>query len=307
MKDYCFGIDIGGTTVKCGLFRTNGDLVDKWEIPTRTEDAGKNILPDIAAAVKAKMSEKNLTADDVEGVGVGVPGPVRHGKVPVAVNLHWGETDIVGILGGLTGLRVCAGNDANVAALGEMWKGGAEGCSDVIVVTLGTGVGGGIIVDGKLVEGAHGAGGEIGHIFMDENETDAILAEKLFPSAESKAKSEKKMPDFTYLHKELLHNGVSKKLLWTEYLEDCRQFGESPLMYSQFCYYFQQYEEKRRATMHINRKPGEQAEVDWAGDTTRIVDLIPVRSSKPMFSLVSCHTASTHMSKHFSMRRNPLG
>ena len=107
---------------------------------------------------------------------------------------------------------------------------------------------------------------------LDENETDAVLAEKLFPSAESKAKSEKKMPDFAYLHKELLHNGVSKKLLWTEYLEDCRQFGESPLMYSQFCYYFQQYEEKRRATMHINRKPGEQAEVDWAGDTTRIVD-----------------------------------
>ena len=163
MKDYCLGIDIGGTTVKCGLFRTNGDLVDKWEIPTRTEEAGKNILPDIAAAVKAKMSEKNLTTDDVEGVGVGVPGPVRHGRVPVAVNLHWGETDIVGILGGLTGLHVCAGNDANVAALGEMWKGGAEGCSDVIVVTLGTGVGGGIIVDGKLVEGSHGAGGEIGH------------------------------------------------------------------------------------------------------------------------------------------------
>ena len=107
---------------------------------------------------------------------------------------------------------------------------------------------------------------------LDDNETDAVLAEKLFPSAKSKSVSDKRMPDYATLHKDLLRHGVSKKLLWTEYLEDCRQTGETPLMYSQFCYYFQQYEEKRRATMHINRKPGEQVEVDWAGDTTTIVD-----------------------------------
>ncbi len=107
---------------------------------------------------------------------------------------------------------------------------------------------------------------------LDDNDTDAVLADKLFPSAQSKAISSKKMPDYAYLHKEILRNGVSKKLLWTEYLDECNQFNEEPLMYSQFCYYFQQYEEKRRATMHINRKPGEQAEVDWAGDTAKVCD-----------------------------------
>ena len=172
MSNYCFGIDVGGTTVKCGFFRTDGTLVDKWEIPTRKEDSGKNILPDIAAAVLEKIENAGISKEEVAGIGVGIPGPVRDGKVPVAVNLHWGETDIVGILGGLTGLPVKAGNDANVAALGEMWKGGAEGYKNVIVVTLGTGVGGGIIVDGKIVEGAHGAGGEIGHAHVDDSITD---------------------------------------------------------------------------------------------------------------------------------------
>ncbi len=172
MSSYCFGIDVGGTTVKCGLFKTDGTLVDKWEIVTRTEEAGKNILPDIAATVMEKIKAEGIEKADVAGIGVGIPGPVKDGKVPVAVNLHWGETDIEGILGGLTGLPVRAGNDANVAALGEMWKGGAEGYDNVIVVTLGTGVGGGIIVGGKIVEGAHGAGGEIGHAHVDDSITD---------------------------------------------------------------------------------------------------------------------------------------
>lgn len=163
MKPYCFGIDVGGTTVKCGFFQTDGTLVEKWEIPTRKEDHGVNVLPDIGKTILDKMAEKGITAADVEGAGVGIPGPVRENKIPYAVNLGWGAMDIAKELGELTGLKIKAGNDANVAALGEMWKGGAEGCSDVIVVTLGTGVGGGIIVDGKLVEGSHGAGGEIGH------------------------------------------------------------------------------------------------------------------------------------------------
>ena len=167
MSNYCFGIDVGGTTIKCGLFQTDGTVLDKWEIVTRTEDNGKNILPDIAAAVLGKIAEKGISKDDVAGVGVGIPGPVNNGKVPVAVNLHWGETDIEGTLSGLTGLPSRAGNDANVAALGEMWKGGAEGYQDVIVVTLGTGVGGGIILGGKMVEGSHGCGGEIGHATVD--------------------------------------------------------------------------------------------------------------------------------------------
>ena len=120
MKPYCFGIDVGGTTVKCGFFKTDGTLVEKWEIPTRKEDHGVNVLPDIGKTILDKMAEKGITAADVEGAGVGIPGPVKDGKVPVAVNLHWGETDIEGILGGLTGLPVRAGNDANV------WKGYAR-------------------------------------------------------------------------------------------------------------------------------------------------------------------------------------
>jgi len=107
---------------------------------------------------------------------------------------------------------------------------------------------------------------------LEANETDAVLAEKLFPSAQKQVPTTKRMPDFNYIQKELLRNGVNKKLLWTEYLEECRQSGDDPLMYSQFCYYIQQDEQKRRATMHINRKPGEQIEVDWAGDPAQITD-----------------------------------
>lgn len=106
---------------------------------------------------------------------------------------------------------------------------------------------------------------------LNESLTDAALEKLMFPK-ESKASKQKRMPDFDYIQKELLRNGVNKKLLWTEYLEECRQSGAEPLMYSQFCYYIQQDEQKRRATMHINRKPGEQIEVDWAGDPAQITD-----------------------------------
>ncbi len=170
---YCFGIDIGGTTVKCGLFTTEGDLRDKWEIKTHTEDQGKRILPDIAATLKKKIEEKAIAKSDIVGVGIGVPGPViREREVAVAVNLHWGYTMVANILEDLLGggIPVKVGNDANVAALGEMWKGGGEGNSNLVMATLGTGVGGGIIVDGKIVTGAHGAGGEIGHASVDDTE-----------------------------------------------------------------------------------------------------------------------------------------
>ena len=106
---------------------------------------------------------------------------------------------------------------------------------------------------------------------LDDSMTDIVLGKILFPKS-SKSTTEKRMPDYAYIRKELLRNGVSKKLLWTEYMEDCRLNGNEPLMYSQFCYYIQQDEQKRRATMHINRKPGEQVEVDWAGDPAHIID-----------------------------------
>lgn len=173
MKEYCFGIDIGGTTVKCGLFNVKGDILEKWEIPTRTENNGINILPDVADAINGKIQERDLDRNEISGIGVGIPGPVdENGAVLCAVNLHWGYVQLEDQLQRLTGLPVKAGNDANVAALGEMWKGGGAGYHNVVMVTLGTGVGGGIIVNGKIVTGTHGAGGEIGHIHVEHSETE---------------------------------------------------------------------------------------------------------------------------------------
>lgn len=170
MEKYVFGIDIGGTTVKCGLFTVKGELLEKWEIPTRTENNGAAILPDVADTVLKKIQEKGLAKEEIAGIGIGVPGPVNEqGEVPGAVNLHWGYVNLAGDMEKMTGLRVKAGNDANVAALGEMWKGGGAGCQSIVMVTLGTGVGGGIINNGKIVIGAHGAGGEIGHIHVTDD------------------------------------------------------------------------------------------------------------------------------------------
>lgn len=173
MKKYCFGIDVGGTTVKCGLFDVSGALLDKWEIPTRTENDGINILPDVAQTIAEKIGQKGLDREEIAGIGVGVPGPVNEaGEVPCAVNLHWGYVNIAGDLERLTGFPVKAGNDANVAALGELWKGGGAGHHSMIMVTLGTGVGGGIIINDKIVAGAHGAAGEIGHAHVEDSITD---------------------------------------------------------------------------------------------------------------------------------------
>lgn len=174
MSLYCFGIDVGGTTVKCGLFKTDGTLVEKWEIPTRTENSGSEIVPDVAKTIEDKMAEKNISKEEVDGIGIGVPGPVNaDGDVIAAVNLFWGYKKLSKELNELTGLTVKVGNDANVAALGEAWKGAAAGAKNVILVTLGTGVGGGIIVDGKIVSGHHGAGGEIGHANVMHDETES--------------------------------------------------------------------------------------------------------------------------------------
>ena len=173
MKKYGFGVDIGGTTCKIGFFETNGTMLDKWEIKTNTENQGSSILDDVTAAVNEKLEKEGISKDDVQGIGVGVPGPVtKDGMVLRCVNLGWGEFNVEHTLAEKSGLKVKAGNDANVAALGEMWQGGGKGYTDVVMVTLGTGVGGGIIVGGKIIAGANGAGGEIGHIMMKEDETD---------------------------------------------------------------------------------------------------------------------------------------
>ena len=174
MKKYAFGVDIGGTTCKIGFFETSGKLLDKWEIKTNTANNGESILSDVAQAVDNKLAQEGISKDEVQGIGIGVPGPVKsNGVVNRCVNLGWGVVNVEEGLESLTGLKVKAGNDANVAALGEMWQGGARGSRDVVMVTLGTGVGGGIIVDGKVVAGFNGAGGEIGHITVNNDEIEA--------------------------------------------------------------------------------------------------------------------------------------
>lgn len=172
MGTKCIGIDIGGTSVKLGLFTTEGELLYKWEVPTRKEEGGKYILPDIADSIKKVLPEQGVAMDDVVGAGMGIPGPVMpDGYVEVCVNLGWKNLNPGSQLSELLGgIPVKSGNDANVAALGEMWQGGGKGHSDIVMVTLGTGVGGGIILDQKIVAGKHGLGGEIGHIHVRDDE-----------------------------------------------------------------------------------------------------------------------------------------
>ena len=175
MKEYAFGIDLGGTTAKVGLFTTSGALLEKWEVPTDTSNAGEHILENLADAIHAKIAEKEITSEQVEGVGIGVPGPVLDSRVVpiICANLGgWGERNVSAQLSGLLdGMKVLVGNDANVAALGEIWMGAAKGCSSAVMVTLGTGVGGGVIVNNHVIDGTHGAGGEIGHLTVNRHET----------------------------------------------------------------------------------------------------------------------------------------
>ena len=170
---YGFGVDLGGTSVKLAYFDQTGTLLDKWEIPTVTENSGERILPDIAASIDSYLREHRIPAASILGIGIGVPGPVStKGIVNCCVNLGWGVFNVEEALSALTGFPVRAGNDANVAALGECWKGSGQGASDLLMVTLGTGIGGGIIVDGRPVCGARGAAGEIGSLVLNRKETE---------------------------------------------------------------------------------------------------------------------------------------
>lgn len=172
---YCMGVDVGGTSVKLGLFETEGKLLDKWEIPTRKENHGEQILPDVAASILKKLEERKIQREDVAGIGMGIPAPVdSKGVVQQTANVGWGYKEVTRELSELLdGMRVEAGNDANVAAMGEMWMGAGRGEKNLVMVTLGTGVGGGVIVDGHMIVGQHGAGGEIGHICVNREEEDA--------------------------------------------------------------------------------------------------------------------------------------
>ena len=170
---YGFGVDLGGTTVKIAYFDENGNMLEKWEIPTDRAENGKNILPDIAKSIQNYLQEKAVDPENIVGIGIGVPGAVLpDGTVNKCINLGWGVFNIEKELSALTGFSVKAGNDATVAAMGESWKGGGQGCENMVFATLGTGVGGGIVVGGKVIHGIHGAGGEIGHLVLNRDETE---------------------------------------------------------------------------------------------------------------------------------------
>ena len=170
---YGFGVDVGGTTIKIAFFDEDGLMRTKWEIPTNTANGGEAILPDIAASIREYLDRETIPNEQIIGIGVGVPGPVSdEGIVNKCVNLGWGIIDLHAELSALTGFGVKGGNDANVAALGECWKGSGQGCSDMVLATLGTGIGGGIVLGGKVVNGIHGAGGEIGHMVLIPEETE---------------------------------------------------------------------------------------------------------------------------------------
>ena len=174
MGKYCIGVDIGGTTVKIGLFTDKGTVKDKWEIVTRKDEGGSFILSDIAASVDEKLAQEKIDKKDVLGIGLGIPGPITaDGTVLKCVNLGWGIFNVAEEVKKLTGIsNVKVGNDANVAALGEMWQGGGKGYKNLVMMTLGTGVGGGIILNGEILTGSKGAAGEIGHITVNYDEED---------------------------------------------------------------------------------------------------------------------------------------
>lgn len=166
MSKFCFGVDIGGTTVKMGIFSVEGSLLKKWEIPT----VGETVLKDVAKEIEKELGAE-YKKEDCTGIGIDVPGPVNgDGEVSVCVNLHWGRVQVKKEMEALTGIETKVGNDANAAALGEQWQGGGKGHKSLVMITLGTGVGGGVIVDGKIIAGAAGAAGEIGHICVNPDE-----------------------------------------------------------------------------------------------------------------------------------------
>ena len=174
MKKYAVGFDLGGTTCKVGFFETSGKLLEKWEVPTDKRDNGEHIIPNLAENIKSYLGGKKISTDEIEGAGIEVPGAVTpDGYVNRCVNLGWNDKRALGEqMTALCGFPVKVGNDANVAAMGEYFMGAGKDSQSMVMVTLGTGIGGGIVVDNKLIVGFNGAGGEIGHIHVDDDETE---------------------------------------------------------------------------------------------------------------------------------------
>lgn len=174
MDKLYIGVDIGGTMIKTGIFTAAGELLRKWEIPTDISNSGNRILADITVSIRDNLKQNSWGFKQVAGVGVGVPGPVlESGYLENCVNLGWGNIYPAEALSELLdGIPVVTGNDANMAALGEYWQGSGKGFRSIVFITLGTGVGSGIIVNGKMLYGAKGLCGEIGHISVNPEETE---------------------------------------------------------------------------------------------------------------------------------------
>ncbi|QIZ68361.1 ROK family glucokinase [Geobacillus subterraneus] len=168
MQQWLAGIDLGGTTIKMAFVTTSGDIVHKWEIPTNISNHGEHIVADIARSLDETLAALGETKERLLAIGIGAPGPVEEetGMLYEAVNLGWTNYPLKQQLEAATALPVAVDNDANIAALGEMWKGAGGGARHLLFVTLGTGVGGGVIANGAIVRGTNGAGGEIGHMAM---------------------------------------------------------------------------------------------------------------------------------------------
>lgn len=171
MEKLILGIDLGGTSIKLGFITETGDIFKKWEIPTNTENQGDFIVEDIWNSLQDRLYENNIREKSLVGIGMGIPGfiNVETGLVYEAVNIGWKNLDIVGEFKKWSDLPIYVANDANVAALGENWKGAGQQAENLIAVTVGTGVGGGIIANGTLLNGENGTAGEIGHITVDPN------------------------------------------------------------------------------------------------------------------------------------------
>ena len=172
---YCFGIDMGGTTVKIGLVAENGEIVTRWEVPTRKGNEPAGLLEDVKASLEGCMQERNIAKADILGIGMAAPGPVTDdGVLHGAVNIGWGDVNLAEEAECIIGISpVRIGNDARVAALGEAVYGAGAGAKSMLMVTLGTGVGGGVVLDGKILMGESGVAGEIGHMTIDPYETQA--------------------------------------------------------------------------------------------------------------------------------------
>lgn len=171
---YAFGVDIGGERIRLSYLDETGRLLEKWTVETPRGQGTNQMLSVIAEQIEAYMSENGIFEDNVAGIGVGIPGPVNSsGTVNKCVNLGWGMFNIDRALSGLTGLNVVATNIANAAALGECWMGSGRHCANLFYVSVNTGVGGAIIANGHLISGAHGGGGEIGHMIVNRQETES--------------------------------------------------------------------------------------------------------------------------------------